>query len=110
MPESVDERIKRMNASPGARSDPQFEKWIRETEAKNRHYAKNDFAEAISVAAIAGGLAMWAYWSITYALLFAWIAFSVFVVGNRVIGHMRREKFDREKDAHLDRLYGPADV
>lgn len=109
MPESIDDKIKRVMSAPGARSDAKFEKWLRETDARNRYVTKNDMAESLANAAIAGALGFWAYWSIAHAVLFAFIGFSIFAVGNRVIFHLRKEKLDLEKEQHLDRLYGPAE-
>ena len=109
MPESIDDKIKRMASAPGGRSDPQFESWLRDVDARNRYVTKNNMFESLANAAIAGGLGFWAYWSIAHAVLFAFIGFSIFAVGNRVISYLRKEKLDLEKERHLDRLYGPSD-
>ena len=109
MPESVDDRMKRMAASPEARSDPEFDKWLRMEQARIRFISRNEVVESVTTALIAGGLAYWAFWSIAHALLFAFMGFSMFAVGNRVISHMRSEKLERQKERQLDRLYGPAD-
>lgn len=69
-----------------------------ETKASERDNIFNSLASA----AIAGGLAFWAFETLAHGVLFAWVVFTISAVGNRVSGEMRRARVKVEADRIMD--------
>jgi hypothetical protein len=83
---------------------PEFDAHLADLKAKSRRKYRDDIWKSLVVIAIAGGLAYWAYETVAHAILFAFMAYCIAGVGNRISGELYQWRTSLDGNKIMDKL------
>ncbi|MDM9628455.1 hypothetical protein QTL95_21395 [Rhizobium sp. S152] len=83
---------------------PEFDTHLAALMIKSKKRSRDDLWNTAIMAVIAAGLAYWAYHTVAHAVLFAFLAFVIVAMGNRISNEMHQWRSKIEANRLMDKL------